>query len=102
VANIDLVFHPDAAEEYVEALLWYSDRGEWVGEAFEAEVERAPRLISDSPDRWPSVQNRFRRVRTRRFPYSIVYLQRDARIWIVALAHGRRRPGFWRGRQMQL
>lgn len=101
MASIDLVFHPDAAEEYVEALLWYSARGEWLGEAFEAEVERALRLISDSPDRWPHVHGRFKRVLTRRFPYSIVYLQKDARIWIVAVAHGRRRPGFWRGRQVE-
>lgn len=101
MASIDLVFHPDAAEECVEAFLWYSARCEWIGEAFEAEVGRTLRLISGSPDRWPQVQGRLRRVLTRRFPYAVIYPQKDARIWIVAVAHGRRRPGFWRGRQVE-
>jgi len=33
------------------------------------------------------------------FPFTIVYAQRDETIVIVAIAHQRRRPGYWRGRQ---
>ena len=75
----DLLFHPDAAEEYVQALIWYSDRGPGLGEAFEQEVERAIRLIAKSPYRWPRYGSRHRRFLIRRFPYQVVYPGRGLR-----------------------
>jgi hypothetical protein len=34
-----------------------------------------------------------------RFPYSIVYKQDPDKIVIVAIAHQRRRPGYWQRRK---
>jgi len=34
----------------------------------------------------------------RRFPFSIVYYVADDTIRIVAVAHAKRRPGYWRTR----
>jgi len=45
------------------------------------------------------VGRRFRRVFIGRFPFSIIYIDRDGEIVIVAIAHQRKRPGYWRGRQ---
>jgi plasmid stabilization system protein ParE len=39
-----------------------------------------------------------RRILLHRFPFFIVYRFRQARIEIVAVAHARRRPGYWRER----
>ena len=39
-----------------------------------------------------------RRLALRRFPYSIVYRQRDEAIDVIAFAHQRRRPEYWRSR----
>jgi toxin ParE1/3/4 len=36
-----------------------------------------------------------RRYVLRHFPHLVLYLLRDARVIIVAIAHGKRRPGFW-------
>jgi hypothetical protein len=33
-----------------------------------------------------------------RFPFFVVFRETDIRIEIVAIAHGRRRPGYWLGR----
>jgi hypothetical protein len=33
-----------------------------------------------------------------RFPYSVVYLEDEDEIWVLAVAHAKRRPGYWRGR----
>lgn len=35
-----------------------------------------------------------------RFPFSIVFLQHDETAFVVAFAHHRRRPGYWRARLM--
>ena len=33
-----------------------------------------------------------------RYPYSLVYIVRDPKIVIIAVAHQRRRPGYWLSR----
>ncbi len=39
-----------------------------------------------------------RRLLLKRFPFSIVYEIGDEEVQILAVAHGRRRPGYWKGR----
>lgn len=39
-----------------------------------------------------------RRVRVGRFPYQLAYMTEDDRIHILAVAHDRRRPGYWHRR----
>lgn len=34
----------------------------------------------------------------RRFPYSVIYYIRAEELRVVALAHHRRKPGYWSGR----
>ena len=34
----------------------------------------------------------------RRFPYAIIYLNEPTRVWVVAFADLRRRPGYWASR----
>ena len=40
-----------------------------------------------------------RRFRLSRFPYIVFYLELDDTIWVAAVAHTSRRPGYWRDRQ---
>lgn len=63
------------------------------------DVERAIELVGESPRIGASAGRGFRKTILRRFPLSIIYVDRDEEIVIVAVAHHRRRPGFWRGRQ---
>ena len=90
-----LVFHPDAADEYADAARWYGERSAAVHDAFVTEVERVFRLIVAFPNRWPPYGPRHRRVLVRRFPYSVVYLEKGGRLWVVAVAHAKRKPFYW-------
>ena len=38
------------------------------------------------------------RVRLRRFPYQVVFIELKKYIRVLAVAHERRRPGYWRER----
>ncbi len=40
----------------------------------------------------------FRRVLTNRFPYAVIYVERDADYFVIAVAHTSRRPGYWKDR----
>jgi len=49
--------------------------------------------------RFPEVprlrQREYRRVNLRAFPHYVAYIIRGDTIWVVAIAHGHRRPEFW-------
>jgi plasmid stabilization system protein ParE len=91
-------FHPEAAREFEEAASFYESRVAGLGESFHREVRRTVSLIQEYPSAGASVRPGIRRVIVDRFPFSIVYQVRAARIEIIAVAHHRRRPGYWRGR----
>jgi toxin ParE1/3/4 len=95
---IPYTFHPDADAELEEAALFYESRMAGLGRSFAAEVERTIALLREYPDAGSAVGPKRRRVLVARFPYSIVYRQDPDVIVIVAVAHQRRRPGFWRRR----
>lgn len=92
-------FHSDAAEELEEAAVFYESRVAGLGASFLEEVQRTTSLIERYPDAGATVSRDVRRVRLDRFPYSIVYRRTADAIVIIALAHQRRRPGYWRGRK---
>ena len=39
-----------------------------------------------------------RRLAVKRFPYHVVYLEAQTHIRILAIAHDRRKPGYWKSR----
>ncbi|WP_437690624.1 hypothetical protein [Sorangium sp. So ce176] len=55
-------------------------------------------FIAEAPGRWPSTRYGTRRVRLTRFPYLVVYRDEPTRILVVAIAHAKQRPGYWRKR----
>lgn len=92
-----LEFHPLAVAEGEDAAAWYAERDPRVAARFVEELEGAFALIVEAPDRW-SVFFDMRRVLLSRFPYVVLYRDEPSRILVVAIAHARRRPGYWQGR----
>lgn len=89
-------------EEIRSAARWYEDRREGLGEALVLEVREAVRALREAPQRHSPLgaagSFHFRQARVPRFPYRVVFLETDSELLIVALAHERRRPGYWRSR----
>ena len=77
---------------------WYRERNPDAAEAFLTEFDRALRRIAEAPERWPVVEAGWRRFVLRRFSFSIVYRVQSGQVEVLAVAHGRRRPGYWRDR----
>ena len=93
-----LRFHPAAQAELLAAQAWYWERNEATGDAFFLEIERGLDEIAEHPQRWPLCGHGARKFILRRFPFSIVYIRRETAIEIVAVAHGKRRPEYWKRR----
>ena len=101
MAAAKVVFHPGASEDYAAAFAWYYSRGSALASDFEREIERAIRLISQNPLRWPRFDEQRRRLIIRKFPYAIIYEPYGEQVIILAVAHGKRKPYYWRERATQ-
>jgi hypothetical protein len=92
----------EVAQELRDAIATYDQQHPGRGERFEAEMLAVLRRIQDSPLsfprtaglRWPVI----RRAKVARFPYSGHYYLVRREPVIVAVAHGRRRTGYWSNR----
>ena len=93
-----LIYDPAARTELIEAAAYYEECRPGLGEAFLGEVEGAIDRLSRDPLRWRKIGGRFRRCLVRQFPYGIIYAVEDPEIFVAAIMHLRRKPGYWRGR----
>ena len=93
-------YHPEAAEELLEACIHYSEVSPELGRAFFASVEGSIEKIVSGPRIWPVIEDGVRRFVVRRFPYGIYYtlVDEDRVVLVVAIMDLRRRPGYWRHR----
>jgi toxin ParE1/3/4 len=90
--------HPEAIAEAQAAALWYRARSAAAAHAFLAELDRAIEKIAEDPGIWPRYVGGTQRFLLKRFPFSVVYRLVANRIEVLAVAHGRRKPGYWKGR----
>lgn len=91
-------FHPEAAVEFEEAVQFYQPRGRTLGDRFAREVRATIARIVATPKRWRILEQGVRLCRLRVFPYVVLYTIEPDYILIVAVMHGKRRPGYWRHR----
>ena len=88
-------FHSDARRELRKAINRYDQQVPGLGDEFAAEVEHYIRLIAIHPESGSPHQVGTRRVQVRRFPYGLVYAERNEQLVVLAVAHHGRRPEYW-------
>jgi hypothetical protein len=91
--------HADAEAELRAATDEYEQRRAGLGADFLAEFEAALERVRVSPLLYAADESGARHCPLHRFPYALVYLDLEDRVWIAAAAHQRRRPGYWSRRQ---
>jgi plasmid stabilization system protein ParE len=91
-------FHPAAIEEAVSATRWYRERSPLAATRFVAELNQVIDRIFEAPHRWPRSTRGTRKLKLPCFPFLVIYREVDGAVLILAVAHGSRRPGYWRSR----
>lgn len=89
---------PAAIQEAQAAYRWYAERSGSAAAGLEQEIEAAIDAIRESPARWSQYVHGTRRFLLRRFPFMIVYRELGDVVQVVAVAHAKRRPGYWKAR----
>lgn len=98
MASSSFRFHPEARDEFRDAVRWYRVRDQRASSEFRIAVSSAIRVLAEAPKRWPEYIYGTRRFVMQRFPFSVVYLDQAELVTIVAVAHHKRKPGYWKDR----
>lgn len=84
--------------EYLEETAFYFERGGAdLGGRFRASIQRALEVIREAPGRFPRCAGPdYRCVLVKGFPFTVIYRDLPNQIRVLAIAHHKRRPGYWR------
>jgi len=91
-------YHPEAKSEIQESGIWYDDKVDGLGLEFLLEIRDVEFRILQDPELWPIYEVGTRRYVMQRFPFAVIYLVSEQKIQIVAVAHCKRKPGYWKNR----
>jgi plasmid stabilization system protein ParE len=96
---VNLILHPLALREAQEIVEWYETRLPGLGEGFVAALGESLHAIEERPYAWSTwpTEPTIRLKHLRRFPYVVPYRVEQS-IRVLAVAHHKQKPGYWRGR----
>ena len=96
-----VTLHDGAEADLREALAYYDEQRFGLGGELLREFEMALGRVNENPQAYAIEDDEGTRFcPLHRFPYTIVYVELDVKIWVAAVAHHRRRPRYWAGRQV--
>ncbi len=91
-------FNPEAHAEMIKQARYYEKKSDGLGSDFLDAVEETTRRIADSSNAGTTDQGSIRKRLVSGFPFTILYEAQSDRIYIAAVMHQSRRPGYWRER----
>jgi len=95
---MNVEFLAEAEEELTQAVFYYEAQQDFLGERFLAAVQDTLTRIMAFPQIFHEIESEIRQARVPRFPYALVYRINRETIQVIAVAHLKRNPGYWQGR----
>lgn len=93
-----LRIHEGARREANQATVWYAERSLSIARRFRDELLAGFSSAAAFPLHYPSYLHGTRRVLLKKLPYFIVFIDWQDEVFVVAVAHSKRRPGYWKSR----
>jgi len=91
-------FHPEAFTEFEDSAAFYSECQTGLELRFIDAVRNAIGRICEDPERWRIFDGDLRRILVHVFPYAVLYSIEPDRVYIIAVMHSSRKPGYWKER----
>lgn len=95
------LFHPLASDEFDAAARYYEEIDSELGDRFYREIQRLVAEACIDPEQFGKFDPPARRHFGNVFPYAVIYLEKPTCVWIVAVMHLKRCPGYWKARMIQ-
>ena len=96
---MDLRFHPAALAELRKSADFYKIRSPQAAQRFAMAIDEAIRAVDADPNLCARVGSRERACRVKKFPFQIIFRVSGDVLYVVAVAHAKRRPGYWNRRK---
>src|SRR6187431_2262126 len=90
--------HPIANQELDEAAAYHEGQSPGLGQRLYDELEALMERLVQYPESGKKIDDQVRRAALRTFPYNVLYSNWGGRIYVVAFAHKRRDPDYWKDR----
>ena len=87
-----------AQKDLNDAVDWYNEQADGLGNEFLDELDRAIRRAVTYPQSCTEIESGLRRCIMARFPYGLIYGLEKDKIIVVAAAHLHRNPRYWADR----
>ena len=94
-----IIIHSKARAELEESIAYYEQQKTGLGLALQSAIEKAIGRIQQNPQ--IGAPYKTTEYVVLRFPYVVFYVALEEDVWIVAIAHGKRRPDYWRRRKIE-
>ena len=91
-----------AETEFSDAAAYYEDIEEELGDRFIDHITRSVEIIKQHPFIGHLIKDRVRKLPLTQFPHDIIYCLSENEIVIVAIAHQKREPDYWRDRLLEI
>jgi hypothetical protein len=92
-------FHPAAEAEHLDQVAYYESQQPGLGARYFHAIDALLKRASQAPVHFAHVSSsRLRRAVLRQFKFTVIFREFSEGIEVLAVAHQRRRPGYWRGR----
>ncbi len=92
-------FHSEAELEFNDAIDHYEECRNGLGFEFASEIYETIQRIIKFPNAWHPLDKNIRRCLTNRFPFGVIYYQRNDEIIILAVMQLNRKPNYWKNRK---
>jgi len=93
-----LIYHPAAMDEVREAAQYYESARPGLGKRFLHAVDVTADYLQQRPLLWRQIDGPWRRMIIHNFPYAMIYRVDDQQIFVAAVMHMHRKPGYWKQR----
>mgnify|MGYP001564736014 FL=1 len=96
---LTLQFHTRAKLDIRQAIAWYENEKPGLGKKFNLSLLATFQQIQNSPFLYPKIFEDFRKARLPKpFPYKVIYWVHQDEAFIIAVAHDKQHPDFWKDR----
>ena len=96
MTEFHVVLAPLTENDVAEAFAWYKERSATAADAFRTQVFAVLDRLGHDPLSWPADEDGNRRRVVKRFPFSVWFEVQGQTVTVLAVAHHRRRPSYWR------
>ncbi|MES1941661.1 plasmid stabilization system [Salinisphaera sp. T5B8] len=95
---MNVKLHPGAEDEFVAQVDFYESRQPGLGERFARAIYATFERLIENPGLGKPAGERMRQLSLQQFPHSVIYQHGQHGLFVLAIAHQKRRSGYWRNR----